>query len=67
MSQKLRLNKRLVAVKDNRSVTKKDISHNAYLPKNEVDSQTYGVRADGELLSCEPANEVTLAHRYFLF
>jgi urease subunit alpha len=67
MGEKLRLHKRLVAVKDTRSVTKKDLIHNAYLPKIEVDSQTYEVRADGELLTCEPANELPLAQRYFLF
>jgi urease subunit alpha len=40
---------------------------NSYLPKIEVDSQTYEVRADGELLVCEPATELPLAQRYFLF
>ena len=67
MSEKLKLNKRLVAVRDTRSVTKKDLIHNNYLPKIEVDSQTYEVRADGELLTCEPAIELPLAQRYFLF
>jgi urease subunit alpha len=67
MRENLRLNKRLVPVKDTRSVTKKSLIHNEYLPKIEVDSETYEVRADGELLTCEPANELPLAQRYFLF
>ena len=46
---------------------KKDLIHNDYLPKIEVDSQTYEVRADGELLTCEPAKVLPLAQRYFLF
>ena len=50
-----------------KSITKKDLIHNSYLPKIEVDSQTYEVRADGELLTCEPAIELPLAQRYFLF
>jgi urease subunit alpha len=67
MRENLRLNKRLVPVKDTRNVTKKSLIHNEYLPKIEVDSETYEVRADGELLTCEPANELPLAQRYFLF
>ena len=54
-------------MRDTRSITKKDLIHNSYLPKIEVDSQTYEVRADGELLTCEPAIELPLAQRYFLF
>jgi len=50
-----------------RKVTKNDMVRNSYLPKIEVDSQTYEVRADGELLVCEPAAELPLAQRYFLF
>jgi urease subunit alpha len=41
--------------------------HNSYQPKVEVDSQTYEVRADGVLLTCEPAEVLPLAQRYFLF
>ena len=67
MGEKLRLNKRLVSVHDTRAVTKKQLIHNSYLPKIEVDSQTYEVRADGDLLTCEPAKELPLAQRYFLF
>jgi len=48
-------------------VKKDDMIHNNYQPHVEVDSQTYEVRADGELLSCEPAQELPMAQRYFLF
>jgi len=61
------LNKRLVAVRDTRGVRKADLIHNAYQPHMEVDPQTYAVRADGVLLQCEPAAELPLAQRYFLF
>ena len=61
------LSKRLVAVRDTRGVRKADLIHNAYQPHMEVDPQTYAVRADGVLLQCEPAAELPLAQRYFLF
>ena len=61
------LAKPLVAVKGNRGVTKADMVHNAWLPAMEIDPQTYQVRADGELLTCEPATELPMAQRYFLF
>ncbi|HEV7609357.1 MAG TPA: urease subunit alpha [Steroidobacteraceae bacterium] len=67
MAGKLGLKKRLVAVKNTRTVRKKDLVLNDYQPKIEVDSQTYEVRADGELLRCEPASVLPLAQRYFLF
>jgi urease subunit alpha len=54
-------------VKNCRSVTKEQMLLNNYQPKIEVDSQTYEVRADGQLLVCEPATEVPMAQRYFLF
>lgn len=41
--------------------------HNSYAPKMEVDAQTYTVRADGQLLTCEPATVLPMAQRYFLF
>lgn len=50
-----------------RSVTKSDMVLNSYQPTIEVDSQTYQVRADGQLLTCEPAKELPMAQRYFLF
>jgi len=63
----LDLQKQIVAVKNTRTVRKKDMILNNYQPKIEVDSQTYEVRADGELLTCEPADILPLAQRYFLF
>ncbi len=67
LDQLLGLGKRLVAVKGCRTVRKQDLVHNDYQPKMEVDPQTYAVRADGELLVCEPAEVLPLAQRYFLF
>ena len=61
------MRKRAVAVRGTRSVKKADLIHNGTLPKIEVDSQTYEVRADGQLLTCEPASILPLAQRYFLF
>ncbi|WP_027855016.1 urease subunit alpha [Marinobacterium litorale] len=54
-------------VRDCRSVTKDKMILNSYQPRIEVDSQTYEVRADGELLVCEPATELPMAQRYYLF
>jgi len=60
--------KSLIGVtKECRNVTKKDMVLNDYQPTIEVDSQTYEVRADGQLLTCEPASVLPLAQRYFLF
>jgi len=61
------MKKRAVAVHGTRSIKKVDLIHNGALPKIEVDSQTYEVRADGQLLTCEPASILPLAQRYFLF
>ncbi|HXZ51620.1 MAG TPA: urease subunit alpha [Burkholderiales bacterium] len=63
----LRLSKPLEAVRDTRGIGKKDMVHNDYRPKIEVDAETYEVRADGEMLVCEPAEVLPLAQRYFLF
>jgi urease subunit alpha len=57
----------LVPVKNVRQVGKKDMVHNDWLPKIEVDPETYEVRADGEPLVCEPAKILPMAQRYFLF
>jgi len=54
-------------VKGVRSITKKQMVHNAWLPVMEIDAQTYSVRADGELLTCEPAAVLPMAQKYFLF
>jgi urease subunit alpha len=59
---------RLVGVcKNTRNIGKDDMIHNNWQPEIEVDSQTYEVRANGELLTCEPATELPLAQRYTLF
>ena len=65
--EKLGLHKRLVPVENCRKIGKRDMIHNAAMPKIEVDPETYEVRADGELLTCEPASVLPLAQRYFLF
>jgi urease subunit alpha len=67
MAQRLGLRKRLVAVEGTRGVRKSDLALNDYQPVIEVDAQTYEVRADGQLLTCEPAKVLPLAQRYFLF
>ena len=67
MSARLGLKKRLAAVQGTRTIRKKDLILNDYQPKIEVDAQTYEVRADGQLLTCEPATVLPLAQRYFLF
>src|SRR4029077_1042607 len=61
------LRKQIAAVKGVRSVTKQQMVHNALTPKMEIDAQTYSGRADGQLLSCEPAKVLPMAQRYFLF
>src|SRR5882762_1320951 len=65
--KELNLQKPLEAVRHTRGIGKKDMVHNAYLPRIHVDPETYEVRADGELLTCEPARVLPLAQRYFLF
>jgi urease subunit alpha len=64
---RLGLARRAVAVAGCRGVTKRDMVLNDALPKMEVDPETYAVRADGELLTCEPARVLPMAQRYFLF
>lgn len=63
----LGLHKSAVAVSGIRQLSKRDMKLNSALPHIEVDAQTYEVRADGELLTCEPATVLPLAQRYFLF
>ncbi len=63
----LGLSKQLVAVRNTRKVTKADMVHNDATPTIDVDPETYAVRADGELLTCEPAASLPMAQRYFLF
>jgi urease subunit alpha len=63
----LQLRKRIEAVKNTRHVKKSDMIHNFARPQIEVDPETYVVRADGELLTCEPAVTLPMTQRYFLF
>ena len=67
LREKLGLKKRAVAVSGCRGLTKRDMVNNDALPRMEVDPDTYEVRADGVLLTCEPAQVLPMAQRYFLF
>ena len=67
VAQRIGLAKTVSAVRGCRGVKKGHMIHNSYLPVMEIDAQTYEVRADGQLLSCEPATELPMAQRYFLF
>ncbi|HEU5189700.1 MAG TPA: urease subunit alpha [Methylomirabilota bacterium] len=64
---RLGLQKRASAVRGCRGLSKAAMIHNAYVPRMEVDAETYEVRADGQLLTCEPASVLPMAQRYFLF
>jgi urease subunit alpha len=63
----LGLRKRVEAVRATRALRKSDMIHNGAQPHIEVDSETYEVRADGELLTCQPATSLPMTQRYFLF
>jgi urease subunit alpha len=65
--RKLGLQRKIVAVKNCRGLTKRNMIHNDALPKIDVDPETYEVRADGQLLTCEPSKILPMAQRYFLF
>jgi urease subunit alpha len=67
LAEKLGLAKSTVAVSQTRTISKADMVHNAYCPQIEVNPETYEVHADGELLTCEPASELPMAQRYFLY
>ena len=68
LQERLGVDKDFVAVENVRSgISKKSMIHNNATPEIEVDAETYAVRADGELLVCEPAKELPMAQRYFLF
>ena len=67
IKERFGLAKTLSAVKNIRGIRKQHMVHNSYLPKMEIDAQTYSVRADGQLLTCEPAVSLPMAQRYFLF
>ena len=65
--EQLGLTKKISVVKNCREVKKRDMIHNSYAPHMDVDPQTYEVRADGVLLTCEPAETLPMAQRYFMF
>jgi urease subunit alpha len=67
LAKSIGLQKRTVAVENCRTIGKLDMVHNNAVPTIEVDPETYEVRADGELLTCEPAQSLPMAQRYFLF
>ena len=65
--EQLGLNKQIVAIQNTRNLSKADLKLNQSLPHIEVDPETYEVKADGNLLTCEPATVLPLAQKYFLF
>jgi urease subunit alpha len=67
LADKLGVERELLPVRNTRAISKESMIHNSALPKIEVDPETYEVRADGELLTCEPAEVLPMAQRYFLF
>ena len=67
LPDRLQLQKQTLAVSGTRNVSKRDMKLNDALPRMEVNPETYEVRADGELLTCEPATVLPMAQRYFLF
>jgi urease subunit alpha len=67
LAARLNVERALVAVENTRNISKRDMIHNDATPDIEVDAETYEVRADGELLTCQPAKVLPMAQRYFLF
>jgi urease alpha subunit len=67
LAEKLGLQKRIIPVRGCRSITKKDMIHNDGTPVIEVNPETYEVKVDGETITCEPATELPMTQRYFLF
>ena len=61
------LKKELIPVENTRNISKKNMMLNNICPSIEVDPETYEVRADGEIITCEPAKELPLAQRYFMY
>ena len=61
------LKKELIPVENTRNISKKNMMLNNTCPSIEVDPETYEVRADGEIITCEPAKELPLAQRYFMY
>ena len=67
LAKRLNVERPLLAVENTRNISKKSMVHNDATPDIEVDPETYEVRADGELLTCQPAKVLPMAQRYFLF
>ena len=67
LGRKLGIQKQLVAVSNTRKINKQSMIHNGATPKIDIDPETYEVHADGELLTCAPAEELPMAQRYFLY
>ena len=67
INKNLNLRKNILAIGNTRKINKSDMKLNSYCPVIEVDPETYEVTADGELLTCEPASELPMAQRYFLY
>jgi urease subunit alpha len=67
IKERFGLAKNVSSVRNIRGIRKEHMIHNSALPRMEIDAQTYSVRADGELLTCEPAVSLPMAQRYFLF
>jgi len=67
IKDKFALKNQVTVVKDIRQVKKADMIHNGCAPAMQIDAQSYEVRADGELLTCEAATVLPMAQRYFLF
>jgi urease subunit alpha len=67
IKERFGLSKNVSAVRNIRGIRKEHMVHNHYLPQMEIDAQTYSVRADGQLLTCEPAVSLPMTQRYFLF
>jgi urease subunit alpha len=67
VKEKFALKKQVSVVKNIRQVRKKDMIHNDLAPAMDIDAQSYEVRANGKLLTCEPATVLPMAQRYFLF
>ncbi|MEP0320986.1 urease subunit alpha [Bauldia litoralis] len=67
ITERLGLDRTVLPVRHTRGISKESMIHNATMPEIEVDPETYEVRADGELLTCAPAEVLPMAQRYFLF
>ena len=67
IGRNLELRKKTIPIKNTRSIDKSDMIYNNLCPTIEVDPETYEVKANGEILTCEPASELPMAQRYFLY